>query len=89
MPASGCELCGITILIHCLLFHQKCCHGFECHTEIYVLTITDTALYASTIVGGSVETLGEYIIEFGTTAVDTGKACSILKSLDGINSKHG
>ena len=57
MAPFGCQCCGISCDVDRLLFPQQRGDRLEGYTEIDILTIADTPLDATTMIGGSGDAL--------------------------------
>ena len=67
MASSGFQGGVYTVNVHGVLLHQYGCHGFEGYTEIDVLPVADSTLYAARMVGAGFDTsvvIVEHIILF-------------------------
>ena len=93
MAALGFEGRGVAIFVHGGLFLKDGGDGFEGHAEVDVLAIADTALNASTVVGGGGDPTfrqgAEDIVLLGASGCDAIEAIAIFEAFDGVDAEHG
>lgn len=93
MTATGGECGGLSVLCNGLLRLKECGYGFECHSEIDVLSVGNAALYASAIVGEGGDTAvpigNENVILLASELGSTIESHAILEAFHGIDAEHG
>ena len=53
----GLQSLRVAVYVDCCQLAQLCSYGLKGHTEVYRLSVADTALYASRVIGGSSDAL--------------------------------
>ena len=88
MSSASFQRGGITFQVNRFLFLQDGGNGFECHTEVNVLTIAQSTLYATTVVGGSTDMftiVDKEVVLLTATTADPCKTFTIFEALYCIN----
>ena len=81
----------ISIDIDRLLFHQEGSYGLEGYTEVDVLSVADTALDTSRVVGTCIDAtlvVIEHIVLLASAQSHVVEPFAISKSLHGIDAEH-
>src|SRR5574344_1607534 len=92
MPSMDVNGGWSAFLVDRLLFHQQRCYRFECHTEVYILSITYTSLNASTMIrrsGNLSIAIDEDVVLLAASLAHAIESLTIFKAFDGIDGQHG
>ena len=89
VTSTSCQRGSLPINIDSILCLQNSSYRFESHSEIDVLSVGNTSLYASAMISLSGNTRQKHVVLLRTSLVGTSKTLAILKALDCIDAKHG